>query len=497
MILPLLAIALYAAPRPASEVTELERLRPGATAESLAPAIGEPFVTEPREAYVVRHYRAADAGLADATAWCDEKEVVRFARVHLVNELAPSTARLLFDLVGAKEVTEGHAFATTEDPVGTTVHYSADGVHFFVVGDVVRELWRTEPGADPAEIRAAAGERWPPVLPEDRTSKEEPEEGEGTSVVTLEELFGEDVLERAGEGELDVSGMGRPPVGFEEPAPPFETTPPPALSALLFVGPVTTAVTDSPLGIAARLQGSIRAVGVQGETLQVFGYLFAADGRRPILAARGAPAELRDPRGTLRAAVQDTVLYPDSSWNEQVLFLPLQHALGFERMRGKHVLSLEVYCGGKAAYCSGEVTLAPATERMPRPDRQVWLGGAPRVEETTLEGVGPGFTVLVPLEVRACRGLRLAGQVTLRTPSGEPVGTAPGAEAWRDPQGSFYSLSVVEVAYDSSSWEAFRLFVPYAALALPAGERKLCVRFAVHCENIGAALEFDHTFVKP
>jgi len=497
MIFPLLAIALFAAPRPATEVIELERIRPGATAGSLAPAIGEPFATVPREAYRVLHYRATDAGIADATVWCDEKEVVRFARVHLVNELAPGTARLLFDLVGAKEITEGHAFATTEEPLGTTIHYTADGVHFFVEGEVVRELWRTEPGVDPAQIRAAAGERWPPVLPEDGTDESEPREGEGTSVVSLEELFGEDALERAGEGELDVSGMGRPPVGFEGAAPPFETTPPPAVPTLLSAGPLTTGVTDSPLGIAAKLQGTIRAAGMQGETLQVHGYLFAEDGRQPIRAARGAPPDLRDPQGTLRATLQDTVLYADSSWSEQVLFLPLQHAAGFGGIHGKHVLSMEVYCGGKAAYCSGEVTLLRGGETSTRPDRQVWLGGPPRVEEATIDGAGPGFVVSVPLEVRACRGLRLAGQVTLKKPGGEPVRAARGGESWRDPQGNFYSLSVVDVLYDSSSWETFRLFVPYAALALPEGEQRLCVRFAVQCENIGTALEFDHTFVKP
>jgi hypothetical protein len=498
MFLLLLATALLVVPQPDLETTELDRIRPGMAGATLTEALGEAFATERREDLLVEHFRKSDAGIADATMWCDEEGTVLWARVHLVNELSPRVARLLFNLVGGKSSTDGHAFAAIEKEMGRTVHYASDGVHFFIEGNIVREIWRTEPRVDPAEIRAASGARWPALLPVEEEPKEEPEAepDESAGGIPLKDLLGEEDLEGMKEGELDPSGMGRPPAGHEERAPKADFSLPVSFP-LLSVGQVITEVVDSPGGIAAKLQGKIRAVGLKGEKIHAVGFFCEPDGIERIHVAPDAPRETRGPRNCFRLEASDTVQHPDAAWNEMFFLFPLQYASGSGNLNGKFVLSMEAYCGGKAAYCSGEVTLSRPGAPPSRPDRRIWLGDELRTEETTIEGPGPGFLVIVPVEVRNCKGLSLSCQVSLEKANGDPVRAARGWDSWRSMQGNFFSIALSDVLYDSSSWKAFRLFVPYGALELPAGKQPLVIRFGVRCENVGAALEFDHTIFKP
>jgi len=452
---PILALAHLSSFGAENSTTVLDLIRPGAATSGLIDPLGDPVSVEQREGLQVNTFTRPDSGIARATIWGDRDGTIQWARIQLVNELPPSAVRLLFTLVGAKTTSPGHAFADTEQEKGRTDHYEADGVHFFIVDGIVREIWRTRPRSDPAAIRIASRVRWPEPLPT-----------------------------RGPPAEMEEGTPGAYPGSRIE-------------TQLLWVGSIETGVVETSEGIAVQITGCMRARGMEGEKITIFGSFYGEDGKEPIQAAPTAPEKYRAPDGRFRIQDSGAIRHPDASWTNVALQLPLQHAEGYGNLFGRYVLKLEAFCGNKRGFCSGEVHLRLPETPPGRPDRRIRIDSELQLEEYTAEEEGAGFLVLIPMEAHSCRGSKLGCQVTLRKPDRTPVQASPGWDNWRGSRGIFYSLGFSEVQYDTSNWAPFRIFVPYAALDIPSGESPLVVRVLAFCENVATSLEFDCTIVKP
>lgn len=134
-------------------------LRPGSTVEAVRSGLEQPLSSHRNpEGDLVEVFRARPRGVARATVWYDAAGVVRWARVQLVNALPAYAAALLFDLQEEAEVRAGHPFAAGGEPMGETHSYPLAGVHLFVHGGVVREIWLTLPREDLEDVAELVGD---------------------------------------------------------------------------------------------------------------------------------------------------------------------------------------------------------------------------------------------------------------------------------------------------------------------------------------------------
>jgi len=455
LLTPILAFAHLALFGAEDSTTVLDLIRAGAPSTGLIETLGEPISVEQHEGLQVSTFARPEAGIATVTTWCDQEGVIQWARIRLVNDLPPSAVRLLYTFVGGTSTTPGHAFADTEREEGRTEHHETDGVHLFIADEVVREIWCTAPRADLTAIRTAAKAHWPSVRPAEVPTAEM---ADGIPNATLE------------------NRNQRP---------------------LLSVGPIDTQVVQTPEGYAAQITGTIHAAGFEGQEILILGFFYRENGTEKLHAVPTAPAELRGSGGEILVRKTDTVQHADAVWNDLILQVPLNQVEGFGNLYGRFVLRMEVHCGGKAAFCTGEIDLRRPDTPPARPDRQVRIGGEPWVEEWTAEEDGPGLMIHIPVEVNGCLGLNFGCRVALRHLDGTPVQASSDWDNWRTSKGDFYAFGLSEVEFKSSSWTPYNIFVPYAALDLAPGEQTLVVRLAAFCENVGTVLEFDTTIVKP
>jgi len=451
-ILALIPAALFGSENPS---LILDLIVPGTPCDSLTEMLGEPDFTEPLDDLQVTSYCLPEAGIAGATLWCDQAGTIRWARVRLVNDLPPIAIPILFDLVGGENTTQGHALATATEDGGHTVHHDADGLHFYVENEIVREIWLTVPWADLAAVQTASEALWPSDFPTPKASDS---------------------------GGINL--LGSTP----------ETGVPPQL---LSVGPVETHPVSTNLGFAVQIMGRVHTRGFKGEEITMVGIFFEENGNETLKVLPSAPPELSAQGGHYREKFVDTVQTADAVWNEISFALLLKHAEGFPNLYGRYVLRMDAYCGNKRAICSSEVDLRRENEPAGRPNRQIMIADTPVVVESAQEIEGAGLLIQVPVEVRASRGSDLHCQVTLRRPDGTVVQASPGWDNWMDSTGDFYALGISRVQYDVASWDAYKIFVPYAALDLPSGSHPLIIAVRTVCENVKALIEFDHTVVKP
>lgn len=435
--------------------TVLDPICPGTSDTELLETLGAPLVTEKTEGFNVSTWSQPEAGIAGATTWSDADGTIRWARIRLVNELPPEAVELLFSLVGGQTVTEGHSLAKTDPKTGLTRHYRTDGVLLFITDNLVREIWRTPPGADLDTIRTTSAAIWPWELPED--------------VATV--------------------------VAGDHP-----TTPDPAASVptqLLSVGPIEAFVVPMEDEFGVALKGRVHAVGLEGEEIIILGLFFAEDGQDIMKATPEAPDNLKGKNDEFLLKFTDTVQSQSATWGETTFLFPLRFLKHSGSILGRYVLRLEAYCGGKKALNSLEIHLRHPDQDPGRPERRILLVDEPQVEEASQDAEGDGLLIKVPAEVEGCLGSQFRCLLVLFKPDGTPVMARSGWDNWRNSQGGFYGLRIATVEYDHSHWNPYRIFLPYAALDLPPGETTLTVRILATSENVAAALEFDHTFVQP
>lgn len=252
-------------------------------------------------------FRAEEKGLQDVVVWYTDQGIVKWARVRLVKAFAPAAARSLFKLKDHATFTDGHAFAKCDDALGRTEHYLADGVHFYVRGSVVREIWLTIPAADPAKIKAEAGAVY-----------SEPKEGPEK--------------ESIGVKKPDRHDTKRPP-----------GVPAPAVRILTAEYENNSGEKERP-GLLVKIY--MKTAGCREETVVVKVRLRQRDGS-PIAAVRGAPPAYAE-NGRLCAAARDKVRFDYAKWEPFRVFIPYNMiALG----PGRHELKILISaaCGGATA----------------------------------------------------------------------------------------------------------------------------------------------------
>ena len=123
---------------------------PGATdASELQMAYGAPLAREKALGSRSEIFVDREDGIKSLLArYAMAKPAVKWARVRLVNQLSTEAAYVLFDLRDSQSFTEGHAFEPHRVSGGHTIHFMRDGVHFYVLEDVVMEIWLTLPDID-------------------------------------------------------------------------------------------------------------------------------------------------------------------------------------------------------------------------------------------------------------------------------------------------------------------------------------------------------------
>lgn len=427
---------------------------PGASNTELIEELGTPLASEQKEDFRIHTWSRPEAGIAGAATWSGPDGTVRWARIQLVNELPQVTAELLFNLISGETTTEGHALASTEQAEGLTRHYAADGIYFFMTDNIVREIWRTSPRADLASIRTASEASWPWELP---TAAPAPEEEASDS---------------------------SPFVGS------------PISGQLLSITNLETGLVKTDEDYMFVLKGRVHAMGFQGEKITISGAMAYEDEKR-MKALPDAPAEFRTADGHLEVTVVDTVQHADASWNEISLLFPFRHIQMSRNLLGTYVLRMTASCGGKTVFCSKEFHLRPDEPLAGRLSREIRLYDTPLVEVSVDENLGPGILVQFPVEVIGCTGSDFNAIVFLFDQDGTAISASPGWNSWEDRWGAFYAIRSTQVPYDHSNWNPYKIFVPYAALDLPAGEHPLYISLFTYCLNVRAVLQFDITVAKP
>lgn len=453
-LLPRLAIVLIALLGPESRGTVLDLICPGTADTEIVAELGEPLLTEQIEDLKISTWSQPDAGIVGATTWSGPDGTVRWARIQLVNELPQITAELLFNLISGQTTTEGHALASTEQAEGLTRHYAADGVHFFITDNIVREIWRTYPRADLASIRTASEASWPWEVP--------------TAAPAVDEETSD----------------SSPFVGS------------PISGQLLSITNLATNVIEKDGEYMFVIKGKVRAKGFQGEEITMWGAMADEDESR-MKAHPDAPAEFRTPDGYLQVTTVDTVPYDDATWNELTFFFPFRHILKSGDLFRTYILRITASCGVKSVFCSKEFQLKPDDPSAGRLNREIRLYDTPLIEESVDENLGAGIQVQFPVEVIGCTGSEYHVIVFLHDQDGTAISPSPGWDSWEDRWGAFYAMNSTEVLYDHSNWNPYGIFVPYAGLDLPAGEHPLFITLFTYCLNVRAVLQFDITVVKP
>jgi hypothetical protein len=100
-------------------------------------------------------FEAKDKGVAEATVAFGPDHRVRWARIRLAHELDPELARIAFRVSDPAPRSKGCAFREGTDE-GWTEHHASAGVHLYIRGGVVREVWMVRPGEDPAAVKRNA-----------------------------------------------------------------------------------------------------------------------------------------------------------------------------------------------------------------------------------------------------------------------------------------------------------------------------------------------------
>lgn len=98
------------------------------------------------------YFESKGKGIAQAAISYDGDGFVRWSRIRLVNQLTPELAEIAFNVMGPAGQSEGCAFADNKDE-GWTAHYIDKGIHFYVRGKIVEDVWLTVPGQDLSKVR--------------------------------------------------------------------------------------------------------------------------------------------------------------------------------------------------------------------------------------------------------------------------------------------------------------------------------------------------------
>lgn len=426
----------------------------GASGEELRKAFGEPQSGERAGSGVLRRedFALIPAGYAQVNVWYDAEETLHHARVIPARSLKLAAAVLLFDLRSGAVRTEGHCFVGAE--VGHFLHYSAEGVHFFVDQDRVVEIWRTAANIAPTQLPQTLGVTYPA---QQITS--------AAAAVTSNEV---------------------------EPAP---------VRSLMMTAPTISIVLDDQYRPQFAITAVVFANGLRDQEIHFEGILkrYPATGEdaRPLAVQPTAPATLRDASGNLRPSFSETVLFDTSRFGTPTLLFPLHLLQDYDsNFSGHFQVSFEVRCGEFACYSTVVASL-------PGPSLQD-IGAIPSVtagpiavEPGEVEGLGVGLWIYREVTVKGARGRSLDTYLVVRHADGRPVLAAPGWDAWRLQDGRFFSKAQDEVLHDESSWNPFRTFLPFSGLALEPGEYELILRTQTSVETLGGAVERLIQFTMP
>jgi len=286
-------------------------------------------------------FRPADAALKRVVLFYDRKSVVQRACFEPSADLTVGLARLLFEALGKPRMTVGHPFdAARRD--GRTAHFDADGVHFYLRDDVVREIWLVVPG----ERLPAAAVTTPKPAPPDQPPR--PPTMPGTHA------------------------RPAPAVG-RKPPPPADTPPEhprrdtqaqrQARDTEEFLASRRIRVrkvwfeADARVGDQRGMMvfADLSAKGCKGQTMMARVRLRHHDGK-PVMAAPGAPERFTDARGRFAAPAPDEILYDPATWSGYQIFLPYEY-LALARGQAHHlVIVFTAACRGETngleAICS-------------------------------------------------------------------------------------------------------------------------------------------------
>jgi hypothetical protein len=103
-----------------------------------------------------------------------------------------------------------------------------------------------------------------------------------------------------------------------------------------------------------------------------------------------------------------------------------------------------------------------------------------------------GVTACADVEARGMRGETMVGEVRLRL-GDRPVRAAAGARRqFAEADGVFRAASSDKVLHDQAAWSPFHIFVPYAALDLPAGQQhRLRLSWLARCGGASATADAE------
>lgn len=292
----------------------------------------------------IESFRPADAALKRVVLFYDRESVVHRACFEPAADLTLGLARLLFEARGKPRMTVGHPFdAARRD--GRAAHFDADGVHFYLRDDLVREIWLVVPGE---RIPAPAV-----TMPKPAPPRQPPKP-----------------LTLPGTLARPAPTVGRkPPPGSPKPAPqpspPSQDTPPErprrdaqaqrqARDTEEFLARQRIRVrkvwfeADARVGDQRGMMVSadLSAKGCKGQTMTARVRLRHHDGK-PVMAAPGAPERFTDARGRFAAPAPDEVLYDPATWSAYQIFLPYKY-LALPRGQAHHlVIVLTAACRGE------------------------------------------------------------------------------------------------------------------------------------------------------
>jgi len=317
-------------------VTPGKSTRAGVHCRLGAPQSGKGTATE--------SFRPADAALKRVVLFYGRGNVVHRACFEPAADLPLGLARLLFEARGKPQMTVGHPFdATRRD--GRTAHFDADGVHFYLRGDLVREIWLVVPGeripAPAATTPKPAPPRQPPKPPT---------------------LPGTHARPARTVGRKPSPGSPKP---APQPSPPSEDTPAErprrdaqaqcqARDTEEFLARQRIRVRKVWFEANARVGEQrgmmvftdLSAKGCKGQTMMARVRLRHHDGK-PVMAAPGAPERFTDARGRFAAPAPDEVLYDPATWSAYQIFLPYDY-LALPRGQARHlVIVLTAACRGE------------------------------------------------------------------------------------------------------------------------------------------------------
>ena len=462
---------------PSVGATVLDEIKPGAFGLELHTQLGQPYKVNEEKGGWNECFRCKKKGLSEVTAWYTDQGFVRWTRLRLVNELPPEGAKLLFDLHSGRTLSEGHAFATCALEGGRTAHYIEDGVHLFVHEEVVREIWLTQPEADLEAIR--------------KTCK----------IVYDPNGLIEDDAQPLNLSYDDEDEMDRPlePIRKELPQPvPQKPTAQLPMRQMNIERLWYTFELSKNFYPVIKLHATVKTANLKDKSILFRGFIHRPGTREPLKAAANAPKEVTLRSGVFCPQRRSTVKYDRSRWKRLTLAFPLEHTENVEKVGGRYVLTMQAYCDKMMCACETECCIPSQSEADLTAEKTVSVGEI-SFEEAEIPGRGKGFWAKAPVRVSNCQGETLTCTVTLHQGLGNWVKVAfPTASTEKEKVSPYVSVSREKVPDADSRWDAFRIFVPYRMLDLPAGAaRRVTVRFAAQCGPGVAAAEKDRLIPLP